>query len=212
MNNQVNDFLENATKWKVELFVLRNIVLESGLTEDFKWRNPCYTFENKNILFIGGLKDACLVSFIKGALLNDPNKILIQQTEHSKSVRIIKFKSLAEIQSQKDQLIVFIKEAIDIETKGLKVEKNTSVEDEFCEELKEYLLADLDFKFAFENLTPGRKRGYNIFISSAKQSETRILRIEKNKARIFSGKGLHDCICGHSKKMPLCDGSHKYFS
>ena len=105
----------------------------------------------------------------------------------------------------------YIFEAIEVEKAGLQVCFNESKNLDFPEELEILMEENTEFKNAFEALTPGRQRGYILFFSAAKQSSTRIDRIEKYRSRIMQGKGINDCVCGHSKKMPGCDGSHKQF-
>ncbi|MDH7913578.1 DUF1801 domain-containing protein [Winogradskyella sp. SYSU M77433] len=208
MNPKVDDFLEHSNKWKTELETLRNLILECNLVEDFKWRKPCYTFQDKNIVIIGGLKNYCNISFLKGALLKDEDKILQKPGKNSRSARIVPFTSVEDILSLKTVLKKYIYEAIEIEKSGLKIE--TSDELEYPEELKQIFKENIKFKTAFENLTKGRQRGYLLHFSGAKQYQTRLNRIGKYTERIFDGKGMLDCVCGHSKKMPNCDGSHKY--
>ena len=117
MNSLVDDYLKKVKNWKDELTVLRTIVLESGLVEELKWRNPCYTFEGKNIVIIGGFKEFCVLSFFKGILLSDPEKILKQQGENTQSARIIPFTSVSEILLQKHTILAYIYEAVEIEIK-----------------------------------------------------------------------------------------------
>ena len=212
MNPKVDEYLSNVKKWPKELHTLREIILECGLTEDYKWRNPCYTSNGRNILFIGELKDSCVLSFIKGALLKDEHKILIQQTENSLSVRILKFTNVKDIIDQKSILQAYIYEAIEVQEAGLKVEKPANEILDYPEELIEKFRKDPEFKEAFEALTPGRKKGYILFFTGAKQSKSRAARIEKYTSRILQGKGIHDCVCGLSKRYPNCDGSHKKLS
>jgi uncharacterized protein YdeI (YjbR/CyaY-like superfamily) len=210
MNPKVDEFLSKTKKWKEELSKLRNILLECGLTEELKWKNPCYTFQNKNIILLGSFKEWCVISFLKGVLLNDENSILIAAGENSQSTKIIKFTNIEEIIQLKPTLKAYIFEAMEVEKLGLKVELKKNDELEFVEELQNKLDENADFKMAFENLTLGRQRGYNLYFSAAKQSKTRISRIENYMQRIFDGKGINDCTCGLSKKMPSCDGSHKF--
>lgn len=210
MNSKVADFLEKQKKWPEELQLLRNILLECGLTEEFKWRNPCYTHNGKNIAIIGSFKDFCCISFFKGSLLKDEEGILKQQGENTQSGRIVPFTDVNEIIQLKPVLKTYIFEAIEVEKAGLKVAYSKPEEMKFPEELQLAFDEDANFKSAFENLTPGRQKGYLLHFSGAKQAATRASRIEKYKSRIFNGKGFHDCVCGHSKKMPTCDGSHKY--
>jgi uncharacterized protein YdeI (YjbR/CyaY-like superfamily) len=210
MNSKVDAFINNAKKWQSEIIQLRMLLLDCGLTEEFKWRNPCYTFQGKNILLIGSFKDYCALSFFKGTLLQDNNGALSKPGENSQAVRFFKFTNLQEIQELKTIIKNYIYEAIEIEKAGLKVIFKSNAELELVEELQIALDKNSSLKIAFEALTPGRQRAYNLYFSSAKQSKTRKTRIENYIPRILDGKGINDCICGMSKKMPNCDGSHKY--
>ncbi|KAA2219275.1 DUF1801 domain-containing protein [Maribacter flavus] len=210
MDNNVSEFISKQEKWSHELQLLREIVLSCGLEETFKWRSPCYTFEGKNVVILGALKDFCCLSFFKGVLLKDSEGILKQQGENTQSGRIVPFTDTAEIHRLKPVLKAYVFEAIEVEKSGQKVEFNTPDELEHPDELEVAFQQDAEFQNAFQSLTPGRQKGYLLFFSGAKQSATRASRIDKYRSRIFDGKGLHDCICGHSKKMPSCDGSHKY--
>lgn len=210
MNPKVESFFENLNQWKEELSLLRKILLECQLTEEFKWRVPCYTFQNSNIALIHGFKQYCAIAFFKGALLKDSEGILIQQTENVQSGRQIRFANIQEILEKESIIKSYIYEAIEVEKAGLKVEYKKTSEFEFPVELENKLNADPELQKAFEALTPGRQRGYLLHFSSSKNPKTRDSRIDKCTARILVGKGLNDCICGRSKRMPNCDGSHKY--
>lgn len=188
---------------------LRKIALGSDLTEMIKWGVPCYVFQESNIFLLGSFKAFCSISFFKGSLLKDPKGILSKPGENSQSVRMIKFTHLDQIRKLEQVIKAYILEAIEIEKTGIKPIMEKSVELEFPEELIQILDEDGDFKAAFSALTPGRQRGYNLFFTAAKQPATRISRIEKYRQQILDGKGINDCTCGLSKKMPSCDGSHK---
>lgn len=209
MNPKVDDFIANAENWQEEIKTLRAIVLDCGLTEELKWKQPCYTYKNTNILIISGFKEYCVLSFIKGVLLKDSENILVSPGENSQSVRFARFTSKKEITEQKAILKAYIYEAIEVENAGLKVPKKDHTELELVDELKHKINTDAKFKVAFEGLTPGRQRAYNMFFEQARQSKTRKARIEKYTPRILKGKGMNDCVCGLSKRMPNCDGSHK---
>jgi uncharacterized protein YdeI (YjbR/CyaY-like superfamily) len=170
---------------------LRAIVLECGLTEELKWGVPCYTYENKNILLVSAFKEYCVSSFFKGVLLKDLHNILEKPGPHSQSDRVIKFTSVQRINELEEVLKAYIFEAIEVEKAGLRVEFKKSPEP-IPDELQQKLDEDLFFKTAFEELTPGRQRGYIIYFSQPKQSKTRVARIEKNVPRILNGDGLHD--------------------
>ncbi len=209
MDVKVGIFLEKATKWRQELEHLRAIILDCGLTEEWKWRVPCYTFEGSNIVLINSFKGYCAVGFFKGVLLKDVEGILYQQTENSQSARLIRFSNLQEITESQSVLRSYIQEAMEIEKAGLKVEFKKNTELVFLEELQQKLEEIPAFKKAFYGLTPGRQRAYDLYFSAPKQSQTRQSRIEKYTQQILDGKGINDCTCGLSKKFPYCDGSHK---
>jgi uncharacterized protein YdeI (YjbR/CyaY-like superfamily) len=209
MNQKVDDFIQKAENWQDEYALLRRIVLECGLNEELKWRVPCYTFQNGNVLLIHGFKAYVAIAFFKGVLLSDPDKILIQQTENVQSARQIRFKDRSEILQLENTIKSYIFEAIEVEKSGLKVELKKNTDLTYPEELEDTFKTNSELKTAFEALTPGRQKGYLLFFSVPKQSKTIISRIENAIPRILSGKGLNDCTCGLSKKMPNCDGSHK---
>ncbi|MDI1303648.1 DUF1801 domain-containing protein [Flavobacterium sp. AED] len=210
MNPKVDDFISNAKKWQPEMEQLRLLLLDCGLTEEFKWRNPCYCFQGNNVVLIGSFKEYCTLSFFKGTLLQDSNGVLSKPGENSQAVRFFKFTNLEEIIEQQSIIKAYIYEAIEIEKAGLKVDFKSNTELELVAELQNTLDKNPDLKTAFQALTPGRQRAYNLYFSGSKQSKTRETRIEKYTQRILDGKGINDCICGMSKKMPNCDGSHKY--
>jgi len=210
MNPKVDQYISKAQKWQEELKQLRKLLLDCALTEELKWGVPCYTFQNKNLILIGGFKAYCALSFFKGVLLKDTNKILKKPGDNSQSVRLIRFTNVQEILNMATKLKAYIQEAIEIENAGLKVNFKEKTPLVFPEELLQLFKENPALKVAFEALTPGRQRGYNLYFSAPKQSKTRISRIEKYTSKILSGKGFHDCTCGLSKKMPSCDGSHKF--
>lgn len=210
MNPKVDEFVAKQKSWKKEVQKLREIALEFGLNEELKWETPCFDFEKNNIGLIGCFKEYCAFSFFKGALLSDKTNILVSPRVNSQSVRLLKFTNLHSIKEQESVLKQFLTEAIEIEKLGTKVTLKKADELELVEELIQKMAGDSELKLAFNSLTPGRQRGYNLFFEAAKQSKTRQARIEKYLERIKSGKGINDCVCGHSNKMPGCDGSHKY--
>lgn len=209
MDPKVEAYIDKTEPWSQELRILREILIDCGLTEDFKWRSPCYTYKNGNVVLLGRFKNACVLSFVKGALLKDPLELLTKPGENSQSVRTLRFTSVESIEKLRAELKAYIFEAIELEKAGLKVELKKSKNLEYPEELLSKFDQDAEFRKAFEELTPGRKRGYNLFFTAAKQSKTRETRIEKYVPRILNGKGINDCVCGLSKRMPNCDGSHK---
>lgn len=192
MNPKVDEFLKKARKWKEEFEQLRLIILESGLTEDYKWMHPCYTLDGKNIVLIHGFKEYCAVLFFKGALLKDTEGVLIQQTKNVQAERQIRFTNVREIIEMQPTLEAYIKEAIEVEKAGLKVKKKKTSEYDVPEEFQTKLEEIPPLKAAFEALTPGRQRAYLFYFSQAKQSKTRASRVEKYIDHILNGKGLND--------------------
>lgn len=191
MNPKV-DFYFSKGKWQEELGQLRMIVLDCGLTEELKWGVPCYRFQKSNIVLIHEFKEYCALLFFKGALLNDTNGILIQQTENVQAARQIRFSNVIEILEMKSILKNYIHEAIEVEKAGLKVPFKKATEFIVPEEFQHKLNAIPALKSAFYALTPGRQRGYLLYFSAAKQSKTRESRVEKYMPQILNGKGLDD--------------------
>ncbi|WP_447640831.1 MULTISPECIES: YdeI/OmpD-associated family protein [Chitinophagaceae] len=188
----VDTFLQKAKKWQAEMEALRTIVLEMPLTETLKWYQPCYTYDDSNVVIIGGFKEYCVLSFFKGVLLKDPKRIMVQPTENMQAVRQLRFTNVAEIKQLEPTIKAYILEAINIEKAGLKVNMKKSREYTIPGELEAVFSKKPDVKTAFLALTPGRQRAYILFFSAAKQSSTRVSRIEKSIPQILEGKGLND--------------------
>ena len=192
MNPKVDFYFNKAKKWQEELEKLRMIVLDCGLTEELKWGVPCYTFQKSNIVLIHVFKEYCAVLFFKGALLNDTNGILIQQTENVQAARQIRFTNVREIVEKESILKAYIYEAIEVEKAGLKVDFKKTTEFIIPEEFQNKLDEIPALKTAFDALTPGRQRAYIFYFSQPKQSQTRKSRVAKCMQQILKGKGLND--------------------
>ncbi|MET4082039.1 uncharacterized protein YdeI (YjbR/CyaY-like superfamily) [Pedobacter sp. UYP30] len=192
MNPTVNWFFEKSTKWQDAYQELRAIVLSCNLAEELKWGCPCYTYNKNNAVLIHGFKDYCALLFMKGAIMNDPKNILVQQTENVQSARQIRFTNLDEIIEQRAVIKSYIENAIEVEKSGAKIEMKKTTEYKIPEEFQTALDEISGLTTAFKKLTPGRQRGYLLYFSSAKQSKTRNERIEKYLQKILEGKGLDD--------------------
>lgn len=192
MNSKVDWFFNKSQKWQKEFKQLRTIVLDCDLVEDLKWGQPCYMFEKKNIVLIHGFKEYCALLFFKGALLKDPNGILIQQTENVQAARQVRFSDVLEIAKMKTILKTYIYNAIEVEEAGLKVPVRKTSEFHAPEEFQNQLDKNPALKTAFDALTPGRQRAYLLHFSAPKQSKTRESRVKKNMPQILKGKGLND--------------------
>ena len=199
MNTDVDFYFAKGKKWQAEMTLLRKVILEFPLIEELKWGVPCYTMpsntaekKHNNVLLIHAFKAYCAVLFIKGAILRDPDKLLIQQTTNVQAARQVRFTNEEEVLNLTPALKVLIKEAISVEKKGLKTPKKKTIEYTIPIEFQEELDKDTNLQVGFKSLTPGRQRAYLLFFSSAKQSKTRSTRIEKYMDKILNGKGLDD--------------------
>lgn len=192
MNPKVDFFFDKSSHWQKEYKQLRALVLDCGLTEELKWGVPCYTHHGNNVVLIHGFKEYCALLFHKGALLDDSEDILIQQTENVQSARQIRFTNLQEIVDMGKILKSYVYEAIELEKAGLKVELKKTKEYDIPEEFQVKLDSDNVLKEAFYALTPGRQRGYLLHFAAAKQAKTREARVEKLIPQILDGKGLND--------------------
>jgi uncharacterized protein YdeI (YjbR/CyaY-like superfamily) len=192
MNPKVDFYFTKAKNWQKEFKQLRAIVLSCGLNEELKWGCPCYTFKKKNIVLIHGFKEYCALLFFKGALLNDTNNILIQQTENVQAARQARFTNVREIVKLEKILKAYIYEAIEVEKAGLKVKLKKTADFIIPEEFQNILNKNAALKTAFNALTPGRQRAYLFYFSQPKQSKTRESRVEKSIPQILDGKGLND--------------------
>jgi uncharacterized protein YdeI (YjbR/CyaY-like superfamily) len=192
MNPKVDFYFDKAETWQKEIEKLRTIVLDCGLEEELKWGCPCYQFQGSNIVLIHVFKEYCALLFFKGALLNDPEGILIQQTENVQAARQIRFTSAKQITRMEATIKAYIYEAIEVEKAGLKVKLKKTSEFPMPEEFQKKLNKMPALKTAFYALTPGRQRAYLLYFSSAKQSKTRESRIENYLQQILDGKGLND--------------------
>jgi uncharacterized protein YdeI (YjbR/CyaY-like superfamily) len=189
-NPKVDAFVGRAKAWQGEIQKLRSILLESGLEEDIKWGKPCFSFEGANIAIIQPFKDHCSLMFFKGALLEDTHGLLRSQGENTQSALRLEFTSEAQV--KKTVLKSYVKQAIEVEKSGAKVDFKAKRELALPDELTQILAKDKKLAKAFNALTPGRQRGYVLHFTGAKQSQTRTARIEKCAPKILAGKGFND--------------------
>ncbi|EDO1161687.1 TPA: YdeI/OmpD-associated family protein [Listeria innocua] len=192
LNPKVDSFLNKPSTWQAEFKVLREIAIMFELEEEFKWGKPCYALNGSNVFLIHGFKNYCALLFMKGALLRDPDNILVQQTENVQAARQIRFTNLQEILDQKEILKKYIQNAIEVEKAGLEVALKPRAETPIPEELLVKFEELPALKTAFEALTPGRQKAYLLYFAAPKQSKTRVSRIEKYEATILDGLGLND--------------------
>jgi uncharacterized protein YdeI (YjbR/CyaY-like superfamily) len=192
MNPKVDAYLRKAKKWRPEMEKLRRLLLETPMTEEFKWGKPCYAFNGTNLVVVLALKDYCTLLFCKGALLKDAKKILTRPSENTQAARQLRFTGLEKIDELESVVKAYLREAVAVEKAGLQVTYKKITEHKVPEELQRKLDANARFKAAFKTLTPGRQRAYLLHFSSAKQSQTRESRIEKCTPDILKGIGFNE--------------------
>ncbi len=192
-DSRVDKYGARRKRWRDEFTALRTILLGTELTETFKWYKPCYTHDGKNIAIFQPLTDRCALMFFQCALLNDPQGLLREQGENSRSSLRLEFCSVADVTSMTPAVRDLVADAIRVEQAGLRVPPPAApTHRAYPAELAALMEADPAFRDAFERLTPGRQRGYLLHFNAAKQSATRVARIERVQDRIMEGFGLHD--------------------
>jgi uncharacterized protein YdeI (YjbR/CyaY-like superfamily) len=193
MNPKVEQFLSKQKRWRGEITLIRDIILDiKELDEDYKWMNPCYTLQDKNVVVIQAFKNYCALMFFKGVLMKDPKGILIQMTVNVQASRQIRFTDIKQIKKEKSVIKAYIREAIEIEKSGKKIPLKKTSDYSVPEEFQKILEENSKVKKAFNSLTPGRQKSYLFYFSQAKQSKTRESRIEKYIPKILAEKGLND--------------------
>ena len=176
-------------RWEAEVAEMRRVLAGLAMKEECKWGKPTYTVDGKNIVIMQGFKEYFGLGFFQGALLKDPKKVLVQLGQ-VQAGRVMKFTSVKEIKSKAPTIKAYVREAIAIEKAGLRMERKKTSDYPVPEELTERFRRDLRFKRAFDALTPGRQRSYLYHFGAAKQSATRVERIEKAMPAIFEGRGF----------------------
>lgn len=190
MNQKVDAYINRSTKWPEEIRALRSILLDCGLTEEIKWGKPCYSHEGANICILQEMKAFLSLMFFKGALLSDPQHVLVEQGPNSRSARRMEFTSIGEVSRLSKVIKAYVKDALRVEADGLRLGPRPELV--LVDELQERLAQDRRLRAAFEALTPGRQREYNLHFGAAKQASTRLSRIDKCARKILAGKGFRD--------------------
>lgn len=190
MNPKVDAYIARSTKWPQQMTELRTVLLDCGLTEELKWGKPCYVHRGTNIAILQEMKDFLALMFFKGALLGDAAGVLEDQGPNSRSARRVRFTSVDEVERLAGAVRELVAQAVRVEEAGLQVDPPPELV--LVEELRQRLAQDPALEAAFEALTPGRRREYNLYFSDAKQASTRAARVEKNVGRIMEGRGLRD--------------------
>ena len=191
-NPALDAWFANARTWKRERARLRAILLGYGLAETLKWGKPTYTVEGANVVLIMPLKETCALLFMKGALLDDPHRLLVQPGENSQSARQMRFTSTAQIDELEQAIASTVEQAMAVEQAGLKVVFKKSSDLVHPKEFQDALDRDPLLRAAFGRLTPGRQRQYHLHFTGAKQAATRQSRVDKATPLILAGVGLND--------------------
>lgn len=190
MNPNVDAYIERSDTWPDEMAELRPVLLSCGLSEEIKWGKPCYSHQGRNIAILQEMNDFLALMFFKGALLKDPEGVLVDQGPNSRSARRIEFTSVDDVAARSATVAAYVGEAIDVEDAGLTVGPPPDLV--LVDELQHRLDEDPALRGAFDGLTPGRQREYNLYFSGAKQAATRESRVEKYADKILAGKGFRD--------------------
>ena len=189
---KVDEYVARATRWQDEITQLRAILLDCGLEEALKWMKPCYGFQGGNLAIIQPFKEHCSLMFFKGSRLDDPKGVLVRPGANSQAGMRVEFTSSTDVDRLEPTVRDFIRQAVELEEAGVDVDFKAKHNLELPEELTARLAADPDLAAAFQALTPGRRRGYVLHISGAKQSKTRAARVEKAAPKILAGRGFNE--------------------
>lgn len=177
--------------WAEGLAALRMVCLEAGLLETVKWGHPCYMYAGRNIAVIGAFRGDFRLNFFQEALMTDPEGVLERQGQNTQHAGMMRFTSVEELRRKTPVIRAYLSEAMGYAEAGIVAPKDRSVPD-MPEELTEALDGDPELAEAFHALTPGRRKSYILNLNGAKQSRTRVARIEKFRDRILAGKGAQE--------------------
>ena len=192
MNKRVDVFMKKQSTWQEEYAVLRGIALATGLEEDLKWGQPCYTLDGKNIFLLHSFKEYIAVFFMKGVIMKDPKSLLIQQTPNVQAGRQLRFNNLEEIIKAKKVIKSYMAEAIAVEEAGIEVPMKKPTPVELPKDIAATMKTIPGLTVAFKKLTPSCQREYMMYFDGAKKEETRVSRVEKYAEKILAGKRMNN--------------------
>ncbi|WP_082539634.1 MULTISPECIES: YdeI family protein [unclassified Caulobacter] len=174
--------------WIDGLNDLRRICLDLGLEETVKWAHPCYMHAGRNIALFGAFRSDFRLSFMNPGLLVDSEGVLEPQGPNSQTPGMIRFTATRQVGEMQAVIRAYLRQLMDhaeAGTKPAKIDREIDMPDELIEALD----ADPELAEAFHGLTPGRQKSYLFALNQAKQSATRVARIEKFRGKIIAGKG-----------------------
>ncbi|MCA8943521.1 MAG: YdeI/OmpD-associated family protein [Planctomycetes bacterium] len=191
MPRSVDEYVALHPQWGAELLKLRKVLASTGLDETVKWGAPCYTLDGKNIVGIAAFRDYVGLWFHQGALLTDPDGVLLNAQEgKTKALRQWRFAGEREIKIARVK--AYVKEAIENQRAGRSIKPDRNQPIVVPPELEAALGRRARTRKAFESLSKGKQREYAEHIASAKREATRQSRLEKIVPMIEAGIGLHD--------------------
>lgn len=177
-------------QWIEEIELLQSILVKTELIETTKWGGIVYTWNNKNIIGIGGFKNYFTLWFFNGVFLPDENKVLVNAGEGvTKGLRQWRFTSKEEVNEK--LVLQYVNQAIENEKNGLSIKpekKELKPSDFFISKLKD----DNHLIEKFASFSPFKQKEFIEYIDSAKQEKTKLDRFEKIKPMLLSGIGLND--------------------
>lgn len=177
-------------RWIEEIELLKSIIVKTDLTETTKWGGIVYTWNNKNIIGIGGFKEYFTIWFFNGVFLPDEKNVLINAGEGvTKGLRQWRFTSKAEVNEK--LILHYVNQAIENEKNGLSIKpekKEVKPSEFFLLKLNEYN----NLVEKFNAFSPFKQKEFIEYIDSAKQEKTKLDRFEKIKPMLLSGIGLND--------------------
>ena len=189
---RVDDFVRKAKHWGPVMARICDVLRTTELEETLKWWQPCYVHAGQNVLIVGEFKQHCTIGFFKGALINDTHGLLTVPGPNTQSSRTMRFTSVEQVEAAQSAIRDYVRQSIHHVQAGTKVVFAKRAEQDLPAELERALAEDADLKKAFHALTAGRQNAYILHFAGAKQSATRISRINACRERILAGKGLRD--------------------
>jgi uncharacterized protein YdeI (YjbR/CyaY-like superfamily) len=178
----------STRRWIDGLNDLRRICFDMGLEETVKWAHPVYMHAGRNVAIFGAFRNDFRLTFMNPALVRDTEGVLERQGPNSQTPAMIRFTAVGQVGEMEPVIRAYLRQLMDHAEAGTKAPK-AEREIDRPEELTDALDADPELAEAFQALTPGRQKSYMFNLNQAKQSSTRVARIERFRGKIIAGKG-----------------------
>lgn len=189
---RVDAWFAQVPAWQDILTALRTLARKAGLQETLKWGKPCYVHNGANVAILYHFKESAALGFFKGALLQSPTGLLAAPGENSQAMRMARFTTVQAVEQASAALSALLRDAVALEDAGIDVPFAPPAAQPMPQELTDRLAADAVLRTAFEALTPGRRRAYALYLGQAKQSATRVARLERCVPLILEGLGPNE--------------------